>query len=99
MAWPGNELEVVSVCAIELPLPELPPETPVCETVQLKTVPAILDNAIAVEFPEQIVREFGVATAIGVTGCAFNVIVVGSEMHPAAVFAVTVCEVPAVSPL
>jgi hypothetical protein len=47
----------VKICAIDVPLPDAPPETPVCDGIdQLNVAPAtLLVSVMAVEFPEQIV--------------------------------------------
>ena len=58
---------VPRICAIELPVPFVAPDTPACTTVQSKVVPTTeLDSTIPVVDPSQIVSEAGVAITSGV---------------------------------
>jgi hypothetical protein len=70
---------------IELPLPDAPPEAPLCDGAdQLKVAPdTLLDKLIAVEPPEQIVCAGGVATTDG-TGFTVTVTLTGLPGHPLA---------------
>ena len=89
---------VFRIWAIKFPLPAVAPETFVAEAVQLKVVPGMAVNAIAVGFPEQIVCVAGVANATGVTGWAFIVTFAATEIQPEAFLAITVCDDPAANP-
>jgi hypothetical protein len=61
------------------------PVTPDWVTVHAKVVPVtLLVNAMLLAFPEQIVCEFGVATAVGV-GLTVTVTTIFEPRHPLAV--------------
>jgi hypothetical protein len=68
VAFPGDPVALVSVCAIVVPVPETAPEIPApLPATQVNVVPAVrLLKLIDVVNPEQMVAEEGVATATGV---------------------------------
>lgn len=66
VAVPATDPVVLSVCAIGGVVPADAPVTPVCDTVQLYVVPPnVLDSAIFVAVPEQMVCDVGVAVITG----------------------------------
>ena len=82
VALPGIAPVAVNVCAIVEPLDAVAPVTPACTTVQLNIVPAtLLDNAIEVAVPEQIVCDAGVGVTTG-TGLTVTVTMMGTPGHP-----------------
>ena len=85
MALPDTIPVVVSTWSIVDPDPSDAPETPVCETVQLKVVPVTLPvSAIDGAVPEHIVWEAGVVVATGM-GFTVTITVTGVPAHPLAV--------------
>jgi hypothetical protein len=83
---PEEAPEVNNVCAMDVPLPALPPEAPDwAGATQAKVVPGIVPvRVIAVVEPEQIVWATGLALTFGV-GLTFTVTVTGIPAQPDAV--------------
>lgn len=66
MTVPVEVPVAVKFCAMEVPVPEVAPVAPDCAAIQEKEVPVtLLDNAIAVASPEQMVWLEGVAVTNG----------------------------------
>ena len=82
MAVPAVAPELISVCAIVVPLPAEAPETPLWTTVQLNVVPETPPvNEIQVAEPEQSVCEAGVAIT---SGTGYTLISGVVELQPVA---------------
>ena len=82
---PGTLPVTCKESVIVVPEPFVPPETPVCITVQVKIVPGtLLVNGVDRLIPEHIVCAGGVVIAVGM---GFTVIttVAGNPTHPFAV--------------
>lgn len=87
---PADVPVAFSTCAIDGPLPDVPPVAPDCAgAAQLNAVPlTVPDKAIPVVLPEQMDCAGGVAETFG-TGFTFTVTLIGVPGQPPAIGVIT----------